>query len=115
MRQQGTNSWHGSGVVISDVFCSDTKGGNAACSFKLAIDEKNRTRVVVRINAYGGNTIVINSRKMQKGDYCIVDGELMNRAGNREDLVEIRCGRIIIFSQPERRHYGREKENENNS
>ena len=103
MPQRGTDSWNGSGVVYSDVLFAETRSGNRACSFRLAIDKKNKSRVIVRINAYGGNTVVIERRQMKRGDYCIIAGELMNRVGNGEDLTEIRCEEIVIISQSELR------------
>jgi len=40
--------------------------------------------------------------KLSKGDFVVIDGELMNRKGQDELLTEIRCTEIVIHPKGER-------------
>lgn len=95
---RGTNSWDGSGDVISDVLYSQTSKGEKAASFKLAINQAHKSTVFVRINVYGGNVDVIKERGLKKGDFVVIGGELMNRRGQggSDWLTEIRCGQVVL-------------------
>ncbi len=95
---RGSDVWHGSGNVVTDILFSETRGGDPACSFRMAIDKAHKSTVYVRINVYGGNVHVIKKRGLDRGDYCIIGGELMNRRGQGETLTEIRCLEIVIPS-----------------
>lgn len=99
--RRGTDSWSGSGTVVGEVKFGKTSSDNEACSFKLCIDKKNKSRVVVRVNAYAGNAKVAKKRGLKRGDYCVVSGELMNRRGANEELTEVRCEEIVIMSDDE--------------
>ena len=95
---RGTNSWHGCGAVVSDVRYNNTKGGDLACSFRIAINQPYKNTLYIRVNVYGGNVVVCERRKLVIGDFVVIDGELMNRRGNDEVLIEIRCREIVIVS-----------------
>jgi len=93
---KGTNVWHGSGNVASDVFYGKTKSGDDACNFKVAIEQAHKPLLYVRINVYAGHVEVCRKRQLTKGDYVVIDGELMNRRGQNDTLIEVRCKEIII-------------------
>jgi single-stranded DNA-binding protein len=100
---KGTNTWTGSGNVASDVLYGETKTGDKACNFKLAIEQSHKSLVFVRINAYAGNVEVCQARRLKKGDYVVVEGELMNRRGQDDTVTEIRCKTIVIPPRSDRR------------
>jgi hypothetical protein len=94
---KGINSFDGSGKVASEVLFSETRGGEPACSFRLAIEQSHKSTVFVRINAYGGIVDVVRRRELSSGDYCVVSGELMNRRSKDQDLLtEVRAIHIVI-------------------
>lgn len=93
---RGTNTWHGSGDVATDVLFSATGKGEKAAAFKVAIEQAHKATVFVRINVYGGNVEVLRERGVKKGDFVVVDGELMNRRGQADTLTEVRCLNIVI-------------------
>ena len=93
---RGTNSWNGSGSLVSNVSYGNTRVGGPACNFKMAIDHPYKQKLFVRINVYGGNVNVCKKLNLRKGDFVVVDGELMNRNGHDEILTEVRCREIII-------------------
>lgn len=100
MAAKGINSFDGSGNVASEVLFSETRGGEPACSFRLAIEQSHKATVFVRVNAYGGIVEVIRRRGLSSGDYCVVSGELMNRRSREQDLLtEIRVVHLAIPSQ----------------
>jgi len=94
---RGINVCGISGHVASDILFSATRSGDSACSFRFAIDQGHKSTVFIRVNAYGGNVDVIRDRQMQKGDYAVIDGELMNRQGHNDVITEMRCGSIVII------------------
>jgi len=96
---KGINVCSVAGHVASDVLMATTKGGDAACSFRFAIDQGHKSTVFIRINAYGGNVEVIKRRQMRKGDYAVIEGELMNRQGHNDVITEVRCENIVIISK----------------
>lgn len=99
---KGTNVWHGSGNIASDVSYGRTGKGEAAANFKLVVEQSHKQLTFVRVNVYGGNVEVCRMRDLRKGDYVIVHGELMNRSGHQsygDTLTEIRCLEIVIIGQ----------------
>jgi single-stranded DNA-binding protein len=93
---RGTNAWNGSGNLSSSVSYGNTRGGDDACNFKLSIDHLYKPTLNVRVNVYGGNVDVCRRLGLKKGDFVVVDGELMNRSGHDEVLTEVRCREIIV-------------------
>jgi hypothetical protein len=93
---RGTNSWNGSGDVITDVTYSRTRSGDEACSFRIAVNQAHKPTLYLRINVYGGNVIVCRKRNLGIGDFVVIDGELMNRKGKDDVLIEVRCQDIVI-------------------
>jgi hypothetical protein len=58
----------------------------------------------VRVNIFGPLTLVCKDREMNKGDFVIVEGELMNRVlkNTKESVLEVRCRDIKIFKTQSR-------------
>jgi len=101
---KGTNVWHGSGNIASEVSYGRTGRGEAACNFRIIIEQAHKQLSFVRVNVYGGNVEVCRLRDLSRGDYVIIHGELMNRQGNQtpgEMLTEVRCLEIVIIGQQE--------------
>lgn len=101
--QRGTNAWHGSGNVASDVAYGETRAGDTACNFRLVIEQPHKPLSYFRVNAYGRNASDCQNKKLAKGDYVVIDGELMNRQGKEELLTEIRCTEIVIHPRGDKR------------
>jgi len=99
---RGTNSWNGSGSLVSDPIYNQTRSGGEACSFKIAINQLHKPTLYIRINVYGGNVSVCQKFSIGKGDFVVVDGELMSRYGQNEVLTEIRCRELVIQSKEKR-------------
>lgn len=94
--QRGTNSWGGSGVLVTDVVYDTTGNDSDACSFRMAINHQHKQPVYVRVNIYGGNVSVCRMKGLKNGDYVVIEGALMNREGRGDTLTEIRCKDIVI-------------------
>lgn len=102
---KGTNVSALSGNVASDVAYGRTgRRGEPACNFRVVMEQAHRPLVYVRVNVYGGNVDVCKLRKLAKGDYVVIVGELMNRDGQDGMLTEIRCLDIVIHSSNRRRN-----------
>lgn len=100
----GINDYACSGNIASDILFSETKSGDAACSFKLAVEQIYKPTVFIRINVYGVNVGVVKGRNARRGDYIVVSGELMCRKGQSENtLIEVRCKDIVILSKDQRK------------
>jgi single-stranded DNA-binding protein len=97
---KGLNNWHGSGNVSTDVSYGETKSGDKACNFKIAIERSHVPVVFIRINVYAGYVDVCEARNLKKGDYVVIQGELMNRqriiGDDKITLVEVRCTGLVI-------------------
>ena len=68
-------------------------------SFQIACDRHSHGDVVtafVRVNVFIDSLARICQRKLDKGAYVIVEGELMNRPGGRETLTEVRARQLIF-------------------
>jgi single-stranded DNA-binding protein len=100
--------------VAGDVLFNPTRKGDRAASFRIAIEQPHKTVVFVRINVYGGNVDAIRERGLKKGDYVVVDGELMNRRGPSDTLTEVRCSNVVILRNAgkEEEHVDRQEEPE---
>lgn len=88
-----------SGNVSDSVVFSETGSGEPACSFCMASDKSvSTTRVIttwVRVNVYG--TLVQACRKkLTKGMYVTVTGEMMNRSSDDRTLTEVRAKELIF-------------------
>jgi single-stranded DNA-binding protein len=81
----------GSSIVIGKT-ASD---GRSACSFALASQNDKRRLTWVRINAYD-KLAEYCSKKLNKGIYVSVVGELMNRSGQHGELTEVRAHQVIF-------------------
>lgn len=100
---RGLNNFSGAGNVSGPIKFGSTGQGDLACSFMLVMDKKNQqVSTWVRINVYGP-LVKICETKLKKGDYLVVEGELMNRQrvaveaeGDTQILTEVRA-RDIIF------------------
>jgi single-stranded DNA-binding protein len=90
---------------ISDVIYSRTATkGDDVCSFTIFIDKDREHTTLVRVNIFGPLTLACKDREMQKGDFVIVEGELMNRVlkTTQERALEVRCRDIKIFKTQSR-------------
>lgn len=97
MTTKGTNSFDASGNVASDVYFDQTGGGEKACSFRIAIEQHQKTTVFIRANGYGGIVNVVRARKLKEGDFVVISGGLMNRRSRNGDLLtEVRIEEIAI-------------------
>jgi single-stranded DNA-binding protein len=69
-------------------------------SFQVASDRHNRGDVItayVRVNVFIDSLARACQRKLAKGTYVIVEGELMNRQGSHEKLTEVRARQVIFM------------------
>lgn len=84
-----------SGNVGGSVKQGKTRDDSLACSFSLASEAMGRGTTWVRVNAYGDIALdCIDS--LDKGAYCSVIGELMNREGRHGEITEVRAISVII-------------------
>jgi len=86
-----------SGNVHGDGNFATLRDGSRA--FTIASDRHTCGDVItahVRINCYIDGLIDMIEQKLRKGDYVIVEGELMNRPGVNEELTEIRAREIVF-------------------
>ncbi len=98
---RGINRVTISGNVGGQISFAPTGSGVAACSFFIASDRYTSSGTVVsawvKINVYGDKFVGICRPRLEKGCYVLVDGELMNRDGRFEELVEVRAHEIIFL------------------
>ncbi|HLG36939.1 MAG TPA: single-stranded DNA-binding protein [Nitrososphaera sp.] len=92
---KGINQVWVSGNVGAKIVSGVTRDNDPACSFSVAVDDRNRGVTWVRVNAYGGTASYCLER-LRKGCYVSVVGELMNRDGKYGELIEVR-GKDIVF------------------
>ena len=93
---RGMNVWHGCGTVCSDVVYNDTRNGDKACGFRIAIHNPHKASLYIRVNSYGSHAEVCRKCELEKGDFVVIDGELMTRQGRDELLTEVRCRDLVI-------------------
>lgn len=103
--QRGTNVWVGSGNIASDVSYGVTGNGDEACNFRLAIEQAYKNVLYLRVNVYSKNASICRRKELRRGDHVVVEGELMNRRGNEDVLLEIRCKEIVITDNHDRRDF----------
>lgn len=97
MKTRGTNAWHGSGNVCSDVVYNKTGSGEDACGFRVAVNEPHKPTLYLRVNLYGSNVGACRKLSLGKGDFVVINGELMTRMGREEELLEVRGHKISII------------------
>lgn len=108
---RGINETQQSGNVSGPIQYGETRNGDLAGSFILAVDRNNAYATFVRINVYGALVNVCRQR-LHKGAYVIVTGELMNRQRSGGDetssttLTEIRARDVIFVRDHDRRMAG---------
>ena len=96
---RGHNQVWVSGNVGGNIVSGKTKDSDPACSFSVAVDDGFRDTTWARVNAYGKMAMVCEKR-LDKGIYVSVVGELMNRKGRHGELLEVRALNILFFSGP---------------
>lgn len=106
---RGINAVSVSGNVGGDIAFGETNGGDPFCTFDLAVEDKNKHVTWVRVNIYGP-IVDIARKRLARGGYVVVDGELMNHS-NKSDL-EIRCEDIVFLQRGDghERRNGRREE-----
>lgn len=98
---RGINRVTISGNVCGDANYGQLRDGTRCCSFSIASDRHTRGDVItafVRVNVYIDVLTDLIRQKLRKGDYVIVDGELMNRNGTAEELTEVRAREIVFVT-----------------
>jgi single-stranded DNA-binding protein len=76
---------------VGDCSESQSTKGDPAWTFSLAVEDRGGFATWVRVNAYSGLVQICRGR-MEKGQFVIVRGELINRSGG---LVEVRAEEVI--------------------
>lgn len=101
---RGVNEVTIAGNVSGPIKYGETGGGDAACSFVLAIDKGTANTTWVRINVYNG-LVKVCEAKLEKGQYVIVAGELMNRqrrvttnVDENQQLTEVRAIDLVFVA-----------------
>jgi single-strand DNA-binding protein len=98
---RGLNKVIISGNVSGDINFSELPSGDPALSFSLASDRRagdgGQVTVWARVNVYIAPLIDICRKRLKKGGYVLIDGELMNREGVHGKLTEVRAREIIFF------------------
>jgi single-stranded DNA-binding protein len=95
-----------SGNLSSRITYAKTGNGSEVCTFTLASDRPGSNGVVVsayiKCNVYSQGLVDVCRRKLAKGSYVIVEGELMNRDGQIGELTEVRARDVIfVVTTPE--------------
>ena len=90
-----------SGAVSEAPRFHETGGGSKCATFRLSSDRRGAKpgeviTALVKINLYGEPLVNLCKERLQKGDYVIVEGELMNREGVQGEVTEIRAKEIIF-------------------
>lgn len=85
-------------------------GGKPACSFEIAshrvVPGGGQVKAYVRVNVYIEALVRLCEDRLSKGEYVIVDGELMNRDGQHGELTEIRARELIFVDKPKEDDHG---------
>lgn len=107
---RGINETQQSGNVSGPIQFGETRNGDPACSFILAVDRNNAHATFVRVNVYG-TLVNVCKQKLHKGAYVIVVGELMNRVRSGDEdssttLTEIRSRDVVFVKEHDRRMTG---------
>ena len=109
---RGLNKTIISGNVSGDINFSELPNRDPALSFSLASDRRagdgGQVTVWVRVYVYIIPLIDICRKRLKKGGYVLIDGELMNREGVHGKLTEIRAREIIFFDAGSSHNGGRD-------
>lgn len=95
----GINRISLSGQVVQQIYFNATPNGEPAGSFFLRSERRKDGRVIavrVKVNVYGESLVSVCRVKVVSGAYVVVDGELMNRNGKTEELVEVRAHTVVV-------------------
>jgi hypothetical protein len=96
---RGINRISISGRVVGKIVFDSTPNRDPAGSFFLRSERHKEGKIIavrVKVNVYG-DTLVSQCRvKIVSDAYVIVDGELMNRNGRLEELVEVRAHTVVV-------------------
>lgn len=96
-KMRGHNQVLVSGYVEGKMVSGTTGDGGSAFSFSVSSEDSGRKTMRVRVNAYGSMADRCDS-EAQRGVYCIVAGELMNRSGKFGKLTEVRAKTVEFVS-----------------
>lgn len=96
-KMRGHNQVLISGYIDGRMVSGTTSDGGSAFSFSVASEDSGRKTTRVRVNAYGSIAKQC-SDEAGHGVYCIVSGELMNRAGKFGKLTEVRAKTVEFIS-----------------
>lgn len=69
------------------------------CSLGVVVERKGGQTVLVRANVFGDGLVGICERRLFKGSYVVVRGELMHRSGTSQ--LEVRAEDIVILTKKE--------------
>ncbi len=96
---QGINRVSISGCVVGKINFDTTSTNEPAGSFFLHSERHKEAKIIAvraKINVYGGQLVSLCRVKIVSGAYVVVDGELMNRNGRFEELVEVRAHTVVV-------------------
>lgn len=88
-----------SGKAFGRFFFNETSNNRSAASFYVLSERHTHDSVVavrVKVNVYGDGLVQLLRVKLVPGVYVLVDGELMNRKGQHEEMVEVRAAQLIF-------------------
>lgn len=91
-------------VVLAGNVSGDIRDGrmpdeSPVLSFSMAADrrtERDTITVWAKVNVYVEPLVVLCQKRLRRGTYVIVSGELMNRDGKHGKLTEVRAQEIIF-------------------
>lgn len=100
---RGINKVIVSGNTSDSAHYHSTDNGTPCATFKLASDRRgiNRGEVIttwVKINVYNEALVSLCEKRLKKGVYVIVEGELMTRKAAHGEVIEVRA-RELIFNE----------------
>jgi len=99
---RGINKVIISGNVAGNINFAELPEGASALSFSVASDRKANGSTItawVKINVYHEALVRICRSRLAKGNYVLVEGELMNREGQHGELTEVRAREIIFITR----------------
>lgn len=94
---RGHNEVWISGNIGGNIVKGQTNDGRSACSFGVASEGEQHRLTWVRINVY--DRLADYCKEVaERGIYCSIVGEMMNRDGKFGELTEVRA-RSVIFNR----------------
>lgn len=96
--ERGHNYVFLGGRVDDQIISGTTNEGNSAFSFFLVFQDSGGRATRIRINAYGCVADVCDDFA-KRGVFCLVFGEIMNRLGKYNRLVEVRAREVEFFPE----------------